>query len=221
VTTSLPTISGRDRDPGPAALLVISHLTPGPASKVPEYPLDLPAAKLRRARSTAAVPSRIARTTSLRQPSVAVPSRSRSFLLLSSTASSRAARPPCEGRTDRCAGGQRHGVAGDRRGAVPRPRSSPASPTLPRSPRVAESQPTGRFRTGSAHKCARPGSEPRRSLPATKPNPVPDVELSMGRLGALTDGTAARDALLPLVAAYRDWIEARSEEAARLPDETS
>ena len=56
-------------------------------------------------------------------------------------------------------------------------------------------------------------------VPATKPNPVPGVELSMGRLGALADGAAAREALMPLVVAYRDWIEARSEEAARLPDE--
>lgn len=46
---------------------------------------------------------------------------------------------------------------------------------------------------------------------ATKPNTLPDVELSMGRLGALEDGAAARAALLPLVAQYRDWIEAQRE----------
>lgn len=56
-------------------------------------------------------------------------------------------------------------------------------------------------------------------VPATKPNPVPGVELSMGRLGTLADGPAACDALLPLVVAYRDWIETRSKETDKLPGE--
>ena len=56
-------------------------------------------------------------------------------------------------------------------------------------------------------------------VPATEPNSVPGVELSMRQLGALADGSAARDVLLPLVVAYRDWIEARSKEAAQLPSE--
>ena len=38
---------------------------------------------------------------------------------------------------------------------------------------------------------------------------VPDVELSMDALGALADGAAAAAALSPLVARYREWIEAR------------
>ena len=54
-------------------------------------------------------------------------------------------------------------------------------------------------------------------VPATEPSSVPGAEFSMEQLGALADGSAARDALLPLVAAYRDWIEARSAEAARIP----
>jgi hypothetical protein len=38
---------------------------------------------------------------------------------------------------------------------------------------------------------------------------IADVELSMEALGALADGAAAEVALRPLVAHYRDWIEAR------------
>ena len=56
-------------------------------------------------------------------------------------------------------------------------------------------------------------------VPATEPNLAPGVELSMRQLGALADGSAARDVLLPLVVLYRDWIEARSKEAAQLPGE--
>lgn len=56
-------------------------------------------------------------------------------------------------------------------------------------------------------------------VPATEPNSLPSVELSMHQLGALADESAARDALLPLVEAYRDWIEARSKEAAQLTGE--
>lgn len=50
-------------------------------------------------------------------------------------------------------------------------------------------------------------------VPATAPNTVAGVELSMRKLGDLADGPAARDALLPLVAAYRNWIEARIRSA--------
>lgn len=56
-------------------------------------------------------------------------------------------------------------------------------------------------------------------VPATEPSSVPGGELSMRQLGALTDGSAARDALMPLVVAYRDWIEDRSKEAAQLHGE--
>jgi len=56
-------------------------------------------------------------------------------------------------------------------------------------------------------------------VPATEPSSVPGVELSMRKLGVLTDGSAARDALMPLVLAYRDWIEDRSKEAAQLHGE--
>ena len=53
---------------------------------------------------------------------------------------------------------------------------------------------------------------------ATKPRPVPGVELSMRRLGDLPDGTAAGEALLPLVSEYRRWIESHAEVAASLPE---
>ena len=53
---------------------------------------------------------------------------------------------------------------------------------------------------------------------ATKPNPVRDVELSMRRLGDLPDGTAAEQALLPMVSEYRRWIESHAEAAASLPE---
>lgn len=52
---------------------------------------------------------------------------------------------------------------------------------------------------------------------ATKPRPVPGVELSMRRLGELSDGAAAEEALLPLVTEYRRWIESHAETAASLP----
>ena len=41
---------------------------------------------------------------------------------------------------------------------------------------------------------------------------VPGVELSMEALGRLDDGTAAEQALSPLVARYHEWIEARRQE---------
>ena len=54
---------------------------------------------------------------------------------------------------------------------------------------------------------------------ATRPQPVEGVELSMRKLGELSDGPAARDALQPLVAEYRNWIEARSRESAGLEEQ--
>ena len=45
---------------------------------------------------------------------------------------------------------------------------------------------------------------------------VPGVELSMGTLGALTDGPAAEAALRPLVAQYRAWIEAKQADITTL-----
>ena len=43
---------------------------------------------------------------------------------------------------------------------------------------------------------------------------VPSVELSMEALHRLDDGDAMQDALVPLVAQYREWIEARRQEVA-------
>ena len=54
---------------------------------------------------------------------------------------------------------------------------------------------------------------------ATKPRSVEGVELSMRRLGELADGLAARDALQPLVAEYRSWIEARETESTGLEEQ--
>ena len=54
---------------------------------------------------------------------------------------------------------------------------------------------------------------------ATKPQPVPGMELTMRALGALADGEAARKALSPLVSEYRRWIESRRERVATLPEE--
>ena len=46
---------------------------------------------------------------------------------------------------------------------------------------------------------------------------VPGVELSMEVLGRLDDGTAAEQALSPLVARYHEWIEARRQEITTGP----
>ena len=48
---------------------------------------------------------------------------------------------------------------------------------------------------------------------------VPDAVRSMDVLGELPDGDAARAALTPLVERYREWIGARREEAASLPQQ--
>ena len=53
---------------------------------------------------------------------------------------------------------------------------------------------------------------------ATKPRRVPGVELSMRKLGGLPDAESAEQALLPLVAEYRRWIELRMAEAAAFPE---
>ncbi|MEP7378005.1 MAG: DISARM system helicase DrmA [Chloroflexota bacterium] len=45
---------------------------------------------------------------------------------------------------------------------------------------------------------------------------VPDVELTMETLGALSDGTAVEAALRPLAAHYRDWIVASAADVAAL-----
>ena len=47
---------------------------------------------------------------------------------------------------------------------------------------------------------------------------LPGVVLSMDVLGALPDGQQATDALNPLVAEYRAWIESRRQDIAALPD---
>ena len=47
---------------------------------------------------------------------------------------------------------------------------------------------------------------PRAEVEKTETAPIADVELSMAALGDLTNGEAARAALLPLVAHYREWI---------------
>lgn len=53
---------------------------------------------------------------------------------------------------------------------------------------------------------------------ATKPRPVPGVELSMRQLGRLPDGPAVRGALSPLVSEYRRWIELGREAVAELDE---
>ena len=57
----------------------------------------------------------------------------------------------------------------------------------------------------------------RASVERVETEDVPDVVRSMDALGSLPDGDAARAALNPLVARYREWIAARREEAAALP----
>ena len=53
----------------------------------------------------------------------------------------------------------------------------------------------------------------------TATSDVPGVELSMDALGRLDDGAAAERALGPLVAQYREWIEARRQECDAGPSE--
>jgi hypothetical protein len=57
---------------------------------------------------------------------------------------------------------------------------------------------------------------PRAEVEKTATVDVPDVELSMDALGALSDGAAARARLEPLVAAYRRWIDTQRTELASL-----
>ena len=58
----------------------------------------------------------------------------------------------------------------------------------------------------------------RSQVAATKPRPVPGVELSMRALGGLGDGEAARKALAPLLSEYRQWIERWQERSEALPE---
>lgn len=60
--------------------------------------------------------------------------------------------------------------------------------------------------------CWIPGAD----VEKTETAKVPGVELAMDALGALRDGAAAREALSPLVARYRDWIETGRAGIARL-----
>ena len=52
---------------------------------------------------------------------------------------------------------------------------------------------------------------PRAEVEKTETAPIAGVELSMGALGELTDGEAARTALSPLVDGYRKWIVVQRE----------
>ena len=52
---------------------------------------------------------------------------------------------------------------------------------------------------------------PSATVTVTKPAEAPDAVLSMESLGALSDGKAARAALMPLVEQYRAWIETRRD----------
>ncbi len=54
---------------------------------------------------------------------------------------------------------------------------------------------------------------PHAAVEHVKPSHIPDVEFRMEALGALKDAADARQALDPLVSAYRDWIEGQREQA--------
>ena len=73
--------------------------------------------------------------------------------------------------------------------------------------------------TGAGRPCRRLRTEwiGRASVERVETEDVPDAVRSMDALAALPDGDAARAALTPLVARYREWIAARREEAASLP----
>jgi hypothetical protein len=57
-----------------------------------------------------------------------------------------------------------------------------------------------------------PGAEVEKTVTAA----IPDVELRMSVLGALADGSAAHEALTPLVTRYREWIVAHERTASAL-----
>ncbi len=69
---------------------------------------------------------------------------------------------------------------------------------------------------GAACRVLRTAWIPRAEVEKTATVDVPDVELSMGALGALPDGAAARGRLEPLIAAYRRWIESQRVRLASL-----
>jgi len=58
---------------------------------------------------------------------------------------------------------------------------------------------------------------PKAEVEKTITAPIAGVELSMGALGTLADGDAARAALSPLVERYRSWIGEREAEISALP----
>lgn len=58
---------------------------------------------------------------------------------------------------------------------------------------------------------------PRADVEKTETAKIPNVELSMGALGALPDGEAARAALAPLVTHYRAWIDEQAASSTGLP----
>ena len=62
---------------------------------------------------------------------------------------------------------------------------------------------------GGACRVLRTTWTPAADVEKTETFDVPGVELDMGLLGALADGSAAQAALSPLVAEYRSWIEER------------
>ena len=111
--------------------------------------------------------------------------------------------PSCRGRT--CA------ARGPRSGTSRWPIST--TPTRPSTRPATASRPSGRSWTARASCFAPHGFRaPRWRRP--RPWTVAGVELSMEALGALADGAAAEAALRPLVAQYRDWIEARRTDIA-------
>ncbi len=57
---------------------------------------------------------------------------------------------------------------------------------------------------------------PTAEVERTETWPVPGVELTMDRLGELSDGPSAQAALGPIVVEYRTWIESRRKEIASL-----
>ncbi len=69
---------------------------------------------------------------------------------------------------------------------------------------------------GGACRLLRTAWIPSAQVEKTATAEVPGVELSMERLGSLTDGAAAAAALRPLVTEYRRWIGAQQEKNATL-----
>ena len=59
---------------------------------------------------------------------------------------------------------------------------------------------------------------PSAEVEVTKTEDVHEAELGMEALGTLSDGAAAQAALAPIVEEYRDWIAARRDAVAAMPD---